>query len=324
MPKFSIIIPVYNVAPYLRECLDSVLAQTYTDWEAICVDDGSTDGSGAILDEYAARDSHFRIIHQTNAGVSVARNVALDVAHGEWVWFVDGDDLIHPEALGWSDSLFKLHPNCDSYSMGHHNLSGESAPDVWPDLPCIERVMVKDEVDDLVAFGHCRAGWGTIVRRSRLGGLRFKDYIINEDCLFFQEFLWRTGRWLVDDAPIYFYRTRSGSAVNSPTNKRKAFDYLNAEKEILGLCRSAIRDDRVKAVDIDEFLAIHQCLAFRPAKDILMNLVDDELRALRPLWLDVQGLSFSIKPISRMYKVVFWVFRIVPSISLFRWMMRYV
>lgn len=78
---FSIIIPVYNVAPYLRECLDSVLAQICTDWEweAICVDDGSTDGSGAILDEYAARDGRFKVIHQTNAGVSAARNAALNV-----------------------------------------------------------------------------------------------------------------------------------------------------------------------------------------------------------------------------------------------------
>ena len=91
-PFFSIIIPVYNVAPYLRECLDSVLAQTFTDWEAICVDDGSTDDSGAILDEYVARDKRFRVIHQKNAGVSAARNRALQVALGEWITFLDGDD----------------------------------------------------------------------------------------------------------------------------------------------------------------------------------------------------------------------------------------
>lgn len=81
-PFSSIIIPVYNVAPYLRECLDSVLAQTLGDWECICVDDGSTDGSGAILDEYAAMETRFRVIHQANAGVAGARNRGLNAARG--------------------------------------------------------------------------------------------------------------------------------------------------------------------------------------------------------------------------------------------------
>ena len=76
-PFFSIIIPVYNVAPYLRECLDSVLAQTYPNWECLCVNDGSTDGSSAILDEYAEKDSRFRVFHKTNGGVSAARNISL-------------------------------------------------------------------------------------------------------------------------------------------------------------------------------------------------------------------------------------------------------
>lgn len=96
-PFFSIIIPVYNVAPYLRECLDSVLVQTFTDWEAICVDDGSTDGSGAILDEYAAKDTRFRVIHQPNAGTHETRLKALSLIRGEWITFLDADDYIVPE-----------------------------------------------------------------------------------------------------------------------------------------------------------------------------------------------------------------------------------
>ena len=113
MPFFSIIIPVYNVAPYLRECLDSVLAQTFTDWEAICVDDGSTDESGAILDEYAAKDSRVRVIHQKNAGVSAARNAALSVARGAWIGFVDGDDAIAPNWLEIANNAVagKNHPD---------------------------------------------------------------------------------------------------------------------------------------------------------------------------------------------------------------------
>ena len=96
---FSIIIPVYNVAPYLRECLDSVLAQTFTDWEAICVDDGSTDGSGAILDEYAVRDKRIKVFHQENGGASAARNKGLRLATGEWLCFIDSDDWVENNYL---------------------------------------------------------------------------------------------------------------------------------------------------------------------------------------------------------------------------------
>lgn len=92
----SIIIPVYNAAHYLRECLDSVRAQKYQHWEAICIDDGCTDESGAILDSYAALDDRFRVIHQKNQGVSVARNEGLYRAQGEWVSCLDGDDKVLP------------------------------------------------------------------------------------------------------------------------------------------------------------------------------------------------------------------------------------
>ena len=94
MPFLSIIIPVYNVEPYLRECLDSVAASPLDCWEAILIDDGSPDGCPQICDEYAAKDNRFRVIHQENAGVAAARNTGLDAAKGEWIWFVDSDDVV--------------------------------------------------------------------------------------------------------------------------------------------------------------------------------------------------------------------------------------
>ena len=99
MPKVSIIIPVYNVEPYLRECLDSVRAQTFTDWECICVDDGSTDASPAILDEYAARDPRFRTIKREHTNAGASRNVGLDIAQGEFLSFLDSDDIFAPQML---------------------------------------------------------------------------------------------------------------------------------------------------------------------------------------------------------------------------------
>lgn len=97
--KFSFIIPVYNVELYLRDCLDSVLNQTFSDWEAICVNDGSTDGSATILEEYAVKDSRFRMLSQKNAGTAAARNTGLKVAKGDYIFFLDSDDWIEKYAL---------------------------------------------------------------------------------------------------------------------------------------------------------------------------------------------------------------------------------
>ena len=95
----SVIIPVYNVEKYLAECVNSVLAQTYTDWEIILVDDGATDSSGAICDEYAAKDPRILVIHRENGGLSAARNTGLKAARGEYVYFLDSDDYIEPHSL---------------------------------------------------------------------------------------------------------------------------------------------------------------------------------------------------------------------------------
>lgn len=95
-PLISVIVPIYNVEPYVRRCVDSLLAQSYRNLELFLVDDGSTDGSGRICDAYAARDARVRVIHKKNGGLSDARNAALDVMQGDYVAFVDGDDWVSP------------------------------------------------------------------------------------------------------------------------------------------------------------------------------------------------------------------------------------
>ena len=99
MPEISVIVPVYNVEKYLRECLDSVQAQTFSDFEVICVNDGSTDGSPAILAEYAAKDLRIKIVHQENSGLSDARNTGMSFAQGKYLYFLDSDDWIEPDTL---------------------------------------------------------------------------------------------------------------------------------------------------------------------------------------------------------------------------------
>lgn len=95
----SVIVPVYKAEKYLHRCVDSILAQSYTDFELLLINDGSPDNCGAICDEYAAKDSRVRVFHKTNGGVSSARNMGLDNARGEWITFIDSDDYVHPDYL---------------------------------------------------------------------------------------------------------------------------------------------------------------------------------------------------------------------------------
>lgn len=102
----SVIIPVYNVAAYLPECLDTALSQSYSNLQVILIDDGSTDSSGAICDEYAANDSRIVVIHQKNGGAAAAKNAGLRVATGKYLSFVDSDDYLEPDAIyTWLNSF---------------------------------------------------------------------------------------------------------------------------------------------------------------------------------------------------------------------------
>lgn len=129
MLKISVIIPVYNVAKYLPECLDSVLEQTFNEIEVIAVDDGSTDDSGKILEEYAAKDNRLKVIHQKNAGVSAARNAGLDIATGDYICFVDGDDYLDRNAFTELSAEIAHTPETDIFVFGFKNvLKGKVLP----------------------------------------------------------------------------------------------------------------------------------------------------------------------------------------------------
>jgi glycosyltransferase, family 2 len=114
-PKISVIVPVYNTEKWLRRCVDSILAQTYTDFELLLIDDGSTDSSGEICDEYAQQDSRIRVFHKPNGGVSSARNLGLDNSKGDWITFCDADDYVYP---CWLDNFSPENENYDLKCQG--------------------------------------------------------------------------------------------------------------------------------------------------------------------------------------------------------------
>ncbi|MHC4563606.1 MAG: glycosyltransferase family 2 protein [Planctomycetota bacterium] len=126
-PTFSVIMPVYNHVDYVGEAIHSVLDQTLGDWELIIVDDGSTDGSGELVDELAARDDRIRVFHQENAGPSAARNLALSVARGAWLAYIDSDDAFLPDALQNYAAYIAAHPRTRFIHGYRHRLNEDGS-----------------------------------------------------------------------------------------------------------------------------------------------------------------------------------------------------
>lgn len=217
MPLFSIVIPVYNVAPYLRECLDSVLAQTFANWEAICIDDGSTDEGGAILDEYAANDGRFRVIHQTNSGVSAARNAGLKFIRGDWFLFLDADDVLRPQALSNFESVLRKHPEVDGVLV-HPYIPCWDGGAVPPECINPEVLVENATCEDLFLGPYAANGFpfSRVYRRTKFCNLTFRtDMHMAEDVCFWFDALCVQARWLIFHAEYYLYRQRSDSVCGT-------------------------------------------------------------------------------------------------------------
>ena len=255
MSTIAVILPVYNVRPYLRAALDSLLAQSVRDWTAVCVDDGSTDGSGDILDEYAARDGRFRVIHQANGGVSAARNAGLDSVTEEVVTFMDPDDTVGPE---WLSRLLEGVRGVDLAWGGARTVcDGRLGKDGPRDIgACYEGLALRRRVwraifgyrlRDLVwmafpggMWRHCRRELGSTCwrafRRDVIGDLRFNTEVrLYEDSLFLAAYALRAKTMRVIGDTGYLYEIRPTGAMSTEARER-----LVASKFALRDARRAI------------------------------------------------------------------------------------
>lgn len=205
----SIIVPVYNIQEHIGECLDSLLEQNVNkgQYEIIAVDDGSTDNSGNILDKYAERYSNVHVYHKSNGGVSSARNIALDFAKGDYIWFVDGDDLVVPNILG---EIFENLKNNDypdlMYVKVRSFIDGEKILSANLD----ELSEETSKYDDWIPAWLINRD---IIEKSKI---RFdEDVTLGEDdifCVFVRRHIKRTVKF---NRIVYLYRQREGSALHS-------------------------------------------------------------------------------------------------------------
>ena len=231
----SIITPVYNVRPYLPRCIDSLLAQTYTDLEIILINDGSTDGSGAICDEYAKKDSRIRVIHQANAGVSSARNAGLAVAGGDWIGFVDSDDWAEREMykrlLQAAEDNGKQIAVCGYFRHRMDRSKGKKV--VHRDFP---KVITRDEALEHAVRQRYLEGqlWNMLFSRHMLEKnipVRFNPEVYSgEDRLFTIEAFSRSDGAAYLAEPLFHYCPREDSITSSFNTRRvsvlRAYDNI--------------------------------------------------------------------------------------------------
>lgn len=230
----SIIIPVYNVKKYLNECVESVVRQSYSKIEIIIVDDGSSDGSSSICDNWEKRDSRIKVIHKQNGGVSSARNKGLDISSGQWIAFIDSDDWIAPNYI---EKLVMVASATRADVVGCEYLLTYKSGVISDDqIREEETYNSKDYYAKFYSYhGIYTVVHSKIFRRKTIGNIRFKEMlhgekVVNEDVYFTRDMLDNVGRIVLIPDELYMYRQREGSIMHAQHSEKltkliRAIDY---------------------------------------------------------------------------------------------------
>lgn len=218
MARFSVIVPVYKVEGFLEKCVDSVLDQSFSDFELILVDDGSPDRCGEICDRYARQDSRVVVIHRENGGVSAARNQGIEAATGDYVAFVDADDFVSPDFLSCAQAALLQQPEADIVQFGWRSFSEGEAVAVCENASgklCAHST--QEAMADFLRFRtFTHTPWGKVIRRGLLQGISFPlDIKVGEDLHVSYRLLGKASSIISTDSVAYYYCIRSGSAMSS-------------------------------------------------------------------------------------------------------------
>ena len=215
--KISIIVPVYNVEKYLERCVESILKQTYTNFELLLVNDGSTDQSGDLCDQLASKNENIKVFHLENAGVSNARNVGIQNSTGEWITFVDSDDI----SVGFS--VARLHHVKNGQVTDLPDFSGQES--VWSAEQTMKELLMTTRTSFFPV--------AKLFKKELIEDFKFStDYHLAEDALFLTEVILETKcNSVFIDKPIYYYDHREGSATTSVNNH--VFDTIEVYKIII-------------------------------------------------------------------------------------------
>ena len=228
-PLLSIIVPVYKVENYLQKCIESILAQTFTDFELILVEDGSPDNCPALCDAAAAKDARIRVLHQKNGGLSAARNAGLDAARGAWIGFVDSDDYIAPEMY---EALYQAVQStgadlalCDYAEVDETGAPCQSMHVRLEKKDFTGRELLKNATDSMI-----QPAWNKLYRRAVFAQLRYPEGKLNEDLFLIPEICLNTQKAVVVPKALYYYVQRGGSIMSGNKTLRH-FDAAEAAQQ---------------------------------------------------------------------------------------------
>lgn len=233
----SIIIPVYNALPTLAHCIESILTQTYSDFELLLINDGSTDNSGSICNDYAARDTRVRAIHQKNMGASLARRNGIDASQGDYLTFVDADDFLEPQYLELLADALLRYPEAKIAACGvvKHRKGDRYDVSSSDEVVCLDSAELHRRFFAYEFWGF----WGKLYHRSVFDGIYFPVYTINEDYVVMVQLFQRYGQMIYVGAQLYHYivsdvglshQHLSPRAMDEYYNKRWVVEYYVSEK----------------------------------------------------------------------------------------------
>lgn len=245
-PRISVLMPAYNVEKYIAASLDSLLQQTYQDFEIVVVNDGSTDQTGSILESYRKRDPRVRVIHQENQGISVTRNRTLELAEGDYITFIDSDDTVKPEYL---EKLYEtaLEKDADMVFCPYYGFLEEKGTF---QMPLLEDGYLTKEFtgEELYHVAYTPVNtyevvsaviWGKLLKRSLLDGIVFPAGKVHEDNFTTYKIYLKAKRIIYYNEALYMYRKRAGSIVTGAWSRERIRNCYEFHEERMALLAAA-------------------------------------------------------------------------------------
>lgn len=301
-PLVSVIVPVYKVEKYLSNCIESVINQTYSNWELILVDDGSPDNCPKICDDYAAGNNRIKVIHKSNGGLSSARNAGMKVMTGDYVTFLDSDDFLHKDAL---QILMGYAANYDAQIVQCNFVRGSETE--FPQWKEREEVREYDNHTVFTRFAANIIMCGKLYKRDILDGIVIPEGIINEDDWTTWKLYYRASRTVVANRPLYYY-TVNPNSIMGQAKKKPDTTYYGAYDQRIGF----FKERGEKDLEVASRLQFCKSLLLSYSNE---QLTEEQKDIIRDRFKENWDVIKTSNVVPRILKVLFYGFTLCPQLA---------